>query len=128
MSYCFLEAFERVPLAKRQAYEKLSYDNDRVIKETEPGHLVHVHTIVAESGDSLLYRWLEIYRSAEDLLAHLENPKIKDHIKILARDKLIVGKPQVVIYCDWSEEQKRPFLEIAAVDLSFAEIVTGYFR
>lgn len=128
MSYCFLEAFERVPKSKVRAYEQLSHDTDKEVKRTEPGHLVHVQTKIGEDGDDVLYRWLEIYKDAAALKAHFDNPVLARHMQAVSDGELQSGPVKVVIYSDWSEEEKAPFRALQGVDLSFADLTNGFYR
>jgi len=76
MSHCFLEAFERVPKSKAAEYEQLSRDTDLEVKRSEPGHLIHAQTKIAEDENEIVYRWLEIYKDADALKAHFDNPVV----------------------------------------------------
>lgn len=128
MHYCFLEAFERVHAAKRDIYERMSFETDKVVKQTEPHHVIHVQDIVSTSEEEVVYRWVEIFDSAEGLQAHFDNPAVAEHVGKLASLELLVAPVKVVIYCDWPEEKKQAFRQIEGLDLSFASLVNGFYR
>ena len=128
MSLFFLNAYEKVPRDKISDYEQLSAFTDQKVQEIEPGMLVHVQTVHAETDQHVTYCWHEIYASYEDLRNHLDNKYVAKHIRKL-NDGLLDGKVEVHIYCDWDEVQKDPFKEtIPGLDLKFIEIKNGYFR
>jgi len=128
MSHCFLEAFERVPKSKAAEYEQLSRDTDLEVKRSEPGHLIHAQTKIAEDENEIVYRWLEIYKDADALKAHFDNPVVAKHIQALSDGEVLKGLVKVVIYADWTEEEKAPFRDLRNVDLSFADLVNGFYR
>ena len=127
MSMFFLEAFERVHRDKVEEYERMGAFIDGKVEETEPGMLIHVHSKVSETEDDVVYRWLEVYESFEDLQRHLENEYVQAHIQKL-NDGILAAPLEVIVYCDWTEEQKAPWRQTSGVSLSFAPLVNGYFR
>lgn len=127
MSLFFLEAFEHVHKDRAKEYESLGADADNKVKETEPGVLIHVQTKVSENDQVAVYRWLEMYEKYEDFQAHIENAHIQAHLQKLS-DGFLCAPIEVVIYCDWTEEQKEPWRQIPGISLTFAPLVNGYFR
>ena len=127
MSLFFLEAFERVHKDKAEDYEQLSKETDVKVWETEPGNLIHVQTKVSEDEREVVYRWLEVFASYEDLQAHLDNEHVQAHVQKL-NDEFLCGPIEVIIYCNWTEKQKKPWRQIAGISLTFAPLVNGYFR
>lgn len=127
MAQFFLEAFEYVNNGKATEYERRGDEVDKRVEELEPGMLIHAHTKIAEGDDVTVYRWLEVFSKYEDLQTHMDNPHVQAHIEWL--NSGILTKPvQIVIYCDWTEEQKAPIRQLEGVDISFASLVNGYFR
>ncbi len=127
MTLFFLEAFEPVYKDRVAEYERMGKEIDDLVKETEPGMLVHAHTIVSEDDDKTVYRWLEVFQNYEDMQAHIDSPHVQAHIAKL-NDGILCGPLKIVIYCDWTEEQKEPFRQLMGENLSFAPLVNGYFR
>lgn len=126
MPHFFLEAFEHVHKDKVAAYEEMSRITDQRVRETEPGMLIHAQTLVAETDEKNVYRWLEVYRSYEDLEAHLKNPCVEEHIAKL-NDGFLCAPLEVTFYCDWDEEQKAPWRQVEGLKLQFAQLVNGYY-
>ena len=127
MSLFFLEAFERVHKDKAEEYERLSKETDNKVKKTEPGNLIHVQTKISEDDREVVYRWLEVFANYEDLQTHLENEHVQAHVQKLD-DGYLCAPIEVIIYCNWTEEQKKPWRQIAGISLTFAPLVNGYFR
>lgn len=127
MSLFFLEAYEHVYKDKAAEYERLSKKTDRKVMETEPGNLIHVQTKVSEDDREVVYRWLEVFASYEDLQAHLDNEHVQAHVQKL-NDGYLCAPIEVTIYCNWTEEQKKPWRRIEGISLTFAPLVNGYFR
>jgi len=132
MTIFFLEAFEYVNQSKTAEYEEMGASIDAAVKKTEPGMLVHVQTKVSETETESVYRWLEVYKSYDDLLTHINSPELQAHTAAI-EEKQIMSRPgTVVIYCDWSDEQKEPFSNaeenpVGSFTFSFAPLVNGYF-
>ncbi len=126
MTHFFLEALEHIKKDKVAEYEAMSKETDQKVKETEPGMLIHVQTLVEETPEKNVYRWLEVYRSYEDLAAHLENPVCVDHITKL-NEEFLCAPLEVTFFCDWSDEQKEPWRDVKGLELKFAELVNGYY-
>ncbi len=127
MSLFFLEAFEHVHKDKAEEYERLGAEIDNKVMETEPGILIHAQTRISENDEEVVYRWLEVYEKYEDLQFHLENEHVQAHVRKMD-DGFLCAPIEVVIYCDWTEEQKEPWREMAGISLTFAPLVNGYFR
>ena len=127
MSLFFLEAFERVHKDKAAEYERLSREVDNKVKETEPGNLIHVHTKVSENDHEVVYRWLEVFDSYEDLQVHLDNEHVQAHVQNMD-DGFFSAPLEVIIYCDWTEEQKEHWRQVPGISFNFAPLVNGYFR
>jgi quinol monooxygenase YgiN len=126
MAHFFLEALEHVHKDKVSEYEEMSRLADENCKKTEPGMLIHVQTLVESTTEKNVYRWLEVYRSYEDLEAHLKNPFVEKHITKL-NDGILCAPLDVTFYCDWDDEQKKPWLQVEGLKLQFAELVNGYY-
>jgi quinol monooxygenase YgiN len=126
MSHFFLEAFEHVHKDRVSEYEELSRLADKNCQETEPGMLIHVQTLVESSTEKNVYRWVEVYKSYEDLEGHLKNPFIEKHIAKL-NDGILCAPLEVTFFCDWNDEQKKPWLEVEGLKLDFAKLVNGYY-
>jgi hypothetical protein len=128
MSLFFLEAFEHVHKAKAEEYEQMGTRVDNTVKETEPGMLIHVQTKVSENEHEVVYRWVEVYGKFEDFQFHLENPAVKEHMQKLTEKDILRTPLEIIIYSDWTEEQKEQWKHIPGVKLTFSPLVNGYFR
>ena len=127
MSLFFLEAYEHVRNDRAAEYERRGDEVDKRVEELEPGMLIHAHTKISEDENVTVYRWLEVFGKYEDIQVHMDNPHVQAHIGWLNSGALT--KPvQIVIYCDWTEEQKAAVLQLGGVDISFAPLINGYFR
>jgi quinol monooxygenase YgiN len=126
MSHFFLEALEHIHIDKVSEYLEISRITDQKVRETEPGMLIHAQTLVETSAEKHVYRWLEVYRSYEDLEAHLKNPCVEEHIAKL-NNGFLCAPLDVTFYCDWDDDQKKPWLSIEGLKLQFAELVNGYY-
>lgn len=122
----FIEVFERVHRDRESEYLKLSRDNDIIVKETEPGMLVHVQTRVAEDDISVTYRWQETYADVDAFRHHGQTPNVRLHMEKLA-EGILVDPISVVVYCDWPPIRKQKWLE-RTENLSFADLASGYLR
>lgn len=127
MSLFFLEAIEHVHKNKAKEYESLSTETDNKVRDTEPGLLIHIQTKVSENDQEVVYRWLEVYEKYEDLQFHLENEFVQAHVQKL-NDGFLSAPIEVIIYCDWTEKQKKPWQRIPGISLKFVPLVNGYFR
>ena len=127
MSLFFLEVFEHVHKNKVKEYESLGTFIDKKVEETEPGMLIHVQTKVSENEHEVVYRWLEAYQKFEDLQVHQKSKYVQAHMQKIG-DGILSAPLEVIVYCDWTEEQKEPFRQISGISLTFAPIVNGYFR
>ena len=127
MSLFFLEAFEHVHKNKVAEYESLGTFIDKKVEETEPGMLIHVQTKVSENEHEVVYRWLEVYEKYEDLQVHLENEYVQAHMQKMS-DGILSAPLKVIVYCDWTDEQKEPWRQLPGITLTFASLVNGYFR
>ena len=122
----FIEVFERVHRDRESDYLKLSRDNDVVVRQNEPGMLVHVHTRVDEDYGSVTYRWQETYDDVDAFRFHGQTSNVQAHLEKLA-DGILVEPISVVVYCDWPEARKQKWLE-RTKNLSFAEVTSGFLR
>ena len=122
----FIEVFERVHRDREAEYLQLSRDNDIIVKQNEPGMLIHVQTRVAEDEVSVTYRWQETYTDVDAFRAHGQTPNVQAHMEHLA-DGILVEPISIVVYCDWPEERQRKWLE-RTENLSFATLASGYLR
>ena len=127
MSMFFLEAYEHIHKDKAQEYERMGTEVDNKVEETEPGMLIHVQTKVSENDHEVVYRWLEVYEKYEDLQFHLENEPVQAHLQKIG-EGFLCAPLEVIVYCDWTEEQKEPWRQIPGISLTFAPLVNGYFR
>jgi len=127
MSHFYLEAFEHVYKEKVAEYEEISRITDQKVRDTEPGMLIHTQTLVEATVEKNVYRWLEVYRSYEDLEMHLKNPCVEEHIEKLNKG-FLCAPLDVTFYCDWDDEQKKPWLAVEGLKLQFAELVNGYYK
>lgn len=127
MTLFFLEAYEHVHIDKTQQYEQMSLDIDNKVKETEPGMLIHAQTRVSENEQEVVYRWLEVFQQYEDLQIHLESKFVQAHIQGL-NDGVVCAPTEIVIYCDWTEEQKALWRQNLGDALTFAPLVNAFFR
>lgn len=127
MSLFFLEAYVHVNKDKIKEYEGLSTTLNQGIEQTEPGMLIHVQTRISETEQEVVYRWLEVFSSYDDLQRHLQNEHAQDHMQKIGNG--ILSKPvEVKVYCDWTAEQKEPWLQLPGFKVEFAGLVNGYFR
>jgi hypothetical protein len=127
MSYFFLEAYERVHKNRVEEYERMGTAVDKIVEQTEPGMLIHTQNKVSENDHEVVYRWLEVYEKYEDFGLHLENESVHSHMQKIS-DGILTGPIEVVVYSDWSEEQKEFCRQIPGIRISFAPLVNGYFR
>lgn len=128
MPLFFLEAFERVHKAKVEEYERMVTEVDNKVKETEPGILIHAQIKVSEKENEVVYRWVEVYEKYENLEFHFGNPAVQEHIQKMTKNEVLCAPLEVIVYCDWTEDQKEPWKQIPGVNFKFAPLVNGYFR
>lgn len=122
-----LEAFEHVHNDQTQAYELMGKSIDELVKNTEPGMLVHALTKVSENEDETLYRWLEVFDGEKALETHINNPHVISHIEAMNKG-VLSGTTDIVIYADWSEAVQAQWREtFAGANLTFAAMITGFF-
>ena len=127
MSYFFLEAFEHVYKNRVEEYERMGTAIDKKIEETEPGMLIHAQSKVSEDEHEVVYRWLEVFENYEDFLFHLENEPVSAHMQKISNGML--RRPiDVIVYSDWTEQQREHCRQLPGINLSFAPLVNGYFR
>lgn len=127
MTLFFLEAFERVYKHKAKEYEGMGRTIDKKVEDTEPGMLIHTHMKVSENDHEVVYRWLEVFQSYEDFVLHLHNEAVLAHVEKI-NNGFLVAPVEVVIYCNWTEEQKACWQEQHGMHFTFAPIINGYFR
>ncbi|NRA39366.1 MAG: hypothetical protein HRU15_14565, partial [Planctomycetes bacterium] len=111
MTYFTLEAFEHVHKDQVDAYLAMSKATDAAVQATEPGMLIHAQTIVEETAEKTVFRWLEVYQSYPDFERHITNPVVQEHVKKL-NDGMLCAPLEVIFYCDWDDEQKKPWLAV----------------
>jgi quinol monooxygenase YgiN len=127
MSLFFLEAFERIHKERVEEYEILSREIDRKVKKTEPGNLIHVQTKVSEDDREAVCRWLEVFAPQDALQAHLDNEHVQAHVAKL-NSGFLRAPLEVIIHCDWTEEEKEHWRKAIGISITFAPLVNGYFR
>jgi hypothetical protein len=94
---------------------------------TQAGNLIHVHTRISEDDEKIVYRWIEVFTTYEDLQVHLDNEPVQAHVQKLV-DGYLCAPIEVIVYCDWTEEQKELLRQIPGISLTFAPLINGYFR
>jgi quinol monooxygenase YgiN len=127
MSLFFLEAFVHVYPNKVNEYESLSKSLNQNIERSEPGMLIHVQTRVSENQHEVIYRWFEVFNAYDDLQAHLQNEHAQEHMQKLG-DGIVTSPIEIIVYCDWTEEQKEPWRQLPGLTVDYAPLVNGYFR
>lgn len=127
MSLFFLEAFAHVHPDKVNEYESLSKSLNQNIERSEPGMLIHVQTKVSENQHEVIYRWFEVFNAYDDLQAHLQNEHAQEHMQKLG-DGIVTSPIEIIVYCDWTEEQKEPWRQLPGLTVDYAPLVNGYFR
>jgi quinol monooxygenase YgiN len=127
MSLFFLEAYVHVHPDKVPEYESLSKTLNQNIGKTEPGMLIHVQTKVSGNEREVVYKWFEVYRSYDDLPAHLQNRHAREHMQKLG-EGIVTSPMEILVFCDWTEEQKEPWRELPGLTVQYAPLVNGYFR
>lgn len=70
----------------------------------------------------------EEYESYDALIAHMESPAVQAHIQEKFEKEILRAPLEVVMYCDWTDKQKEPFIEIPETKFTYAPLVNGYFR
>jgi quinol monooxygenase YgiN len=121
-----LEAFEHVHPDRCDEYETAGVEIDNKVKETEPGMLVHALTCVSKSSEAIVYRWLEIFDGATALAAHFDSPAVKAHIEKVS-DGILVAPTDLVLYTNWSEDEKEIWKARLGGSLTFAPVRAGYY-
>jgi quinol monooxygenase YgiN len=127
MSLFFLEAYVHVHPDKVAEYEALSKTLNQNIEKTEPGMLIHVQTKVSENEHEVIYKWSEVFRSYDDLPAHLQNKHAQEHMQKLG-EGIVTSPIEILVFCDWTEEQKEPWREIPGLTVKYASLINGYFH
>jgi len=125
MTLLLLEAFEHVHARLSAKHELLAAEVDRRVRENEPGMLLHLHTKVSENKNEIVYRWTEVFKSARDLDTHLEALHVQEYGK--KTEETYCAPIDIIIYCDWSEEQKALWLKKNKLSVKFALQVCAYF-
>ncbi|EBA06108.1 putative quinol monooxygenase [Sagittula stellata] len=123
-----LEAFEHVHPDRVADYETASQAIDDKVKETEPGMLVHALTVAARADDRVTYRWLEVFTDLAALEAHFASPHVKAHGAHLTGDGILLSPVEIVLYVDWSEDEKAEINQRLGGALTFAEVRSGFYR
>jgi quinol monooxygenase YgiN len=127
MSMFLLGATVHVHPGKVAEYETLSKTLTQNIEKTEPGMLIHAQTKVSENENEVVYKWSEVYRSYEDLPAHLQNKHAQEHMQKLG-EGIVTAPIEILVFCDWTDEQKEPWRELPGLTVNYAPLVNGYFR
>ena len=78
-----LEAFEQVYPDRVDVYEVAACRIDEIVKQTEPGMLVHALSRQHATTEAITYRWLEVFANTAALSAHLDNPAVLEHSKLM---------------------------------------------
>ena len=131
MSLFFLEGYEYVHKDKARQYEAICSDIDKKMEETEPGVLFHAKQRISEDDSKVVYRWLEVFRDAEDFQFHLRNPALLELGERMEQEGVKCAPIEVIAYADWTDKQKAPLLDLAVEGLftiRFAPIVSGFSR
>lgn len=122
-----LQAYEKVAPSRTADYEKQAVVIDNQVKDSEPGMLVHAMTKVTETKDYTEYCWLEVFDGVTAFQAHIDNPHVAKHFEFLS-DGVLVAPLKLVIYCDWSDEEKSNWVNsLDGIDVQFADTVTSYY-
>ena len=127
MSLFFLEAYVHVRPEKVTEYEALSKTLNQNIERTEPGMLIHAQTKVSENEHEVVYKWSEVYKSYDDLPAHLQNKHAQEYMQKLG-EGIVTSPIEILVSCDWTEEQKEPWRELPGLTVEYAPLTNAYFR
>ena len=123
-----LEAFEQVHLDRVDAYEVAACRIDEIVKQTEPGMLVHALSREHATTEAITYRWLEVFANSAALSAHLDNPAVHEHAKLM-KDGILTGPLRIVIHAEWTGEEHEYWKErLATANLSLANSCTAFYR
>jgi quinol monooxygenase YgiN len=127
VSLIALEAFEYVNKDKVEAYERMGIVIDKLVKDSEPGMLVHALTKLSETNDEVVYRWLEVFDGEQALEAHFENPHVISHVAAM-KDGILCSNTKLILYVDWEDDKKAIWQEkLSGGDFTFAPVVTSFF-
>ena len=123
-----LEAFEQVYLDQVDVYEVAACRIDEIVKQTEPGMLVHALSRHHATTEAVTYRWLEVFANTAALSAHLDNPAVLEHAKLMS-DGILTGPVSFVIHANWVGEEREYWKErLATANLSVAKSCTAFYR
>lgn len=122
-----LEAFEHVRNDSVQRYLEMSQVIDDLVRDKEPGMLVHALT--RQSGDETetIFRWLEVFENSDALAFHLTGDHVTEHVAAL-NDGILSAATDLVIYADWNEELRTYWqAQLADANLNFAPVCSGFY-
>ena len=123
-----LEAFEHVHNGLVQDYLEMAQVIDDLVKENEPGMLVHALTRSSGDEEETVFRWLEVFENSDALAYHLDSKHVTEHIATL-NDGILSAPTDLVIYADWNDELKRYWqAQLTDANLDFASVNSGFYR
>jgi len=112
---------------RAKEYEQACREADKKQEKAEPGLLVHVHTKVSENDEEVTYKWVEVYESYEDFQRHLESDISQTHLQKI-NNGILSSSPEVIIYCDWTDEQKAHWHQKYGINFTYPPMNAGFFR
>ena len=122
-----LEAFEHVHNDQLARYLHMGQLIDDLVRQTEPGMLVHALTKSSANDSETVFRWLEVFENAEALEKHLDNPHVIAHIEKLSQG-VLCDTTELVIYANWSDELKDYWKnKLSGANVSFPDLESGFF-
>ena len=123
-----LEAFEQVYPDRVDIYEVAACRIDEIVKQTEPGMLIHALSRQHATTEAITYRWLEVFANSAALSAHLDNPAVLEHTKLMS-DGILTGPVRIVIHANWVGEECEYWKErLATANFSLAKSCTAFYR
>lgn len=126
MSLVVLEAHEYVHRECQRIYETRARSAQDLVRQQEPGMLVHMQTLVAQNDTVVTYRWLEVCRDVDALITHLTSEYITAHAAFL--DNGILARPSDVVIYGTLLPDKKAVLQGIARNLVFARTTAAFFR
>ncbi|MCK7614999.1 putative quinol monooxygenase [Roseibium sediminicola] len=122
-----MEAFEHVHPDHCDKYEAAALFIDNLVKESEPGMLVHALTKMNKSPELVTYRWLEVFSDSNALRTHLDNPAVIEHVAKL-NSGILAAPTELVLYTSWSDEEKNDWRrKLNSTKLTFAPVIAGFY-
>ncbi len=123
-----LEAFEHVPNENVARYLELAQIIDDLVRDKEPGMLVHALTQTSQNETETVFRWLEVFENSDALEAHLGSDHVARHIEQLSKG-ILTGQIDLVIYADWDEATRAYWQNrFSTVNFSYAAVESGFYR